>query len=185
MWQENNGQKFVNACWYYRPDQTVHHFQKHFFPQEVFKSGQYRDHPAEDVLDKCFVMYITRFFKGRPRGFPSDKSAYVCDTRYNETESRFRKIKTWSSCVPEESRGKDYQMDLFPTPMPQTRMDSPIKHLLRPDAKPTDPLPKATWGHVNSPPIVGAVHCRPRDPQVCCQPNVACVPFFGLTSTSP
>lgn len=29
-WQDKVGQKWVNACWYYRPEQTVHSFEKHF-----------------------------------------------------------------------------------------------------------------------------------------------------------
>ncbi len=165
-WQDPEGQKWINACWYYRPEQTVHSFEKHFFENEVVKTGQYRDHKIEEVVDRCFVMFFTRYNKGRPRGFPTDKEVYVCEARYNEEKFKLNKIKTWASCVPDEVREKDYEMDLFDVPRKMKKVPSPIKHLLREDAKETDPLPKPTWGAPNAPPIVGAVHRRPREANV-------------------
>ncbi|KAI1007060.1 hypothetical protein K3495_g1161 [Podosphaera aphanis] len=163
-WQDPEGQKWINACWYYRPEQTVHNFEKHFYENEVVKTGQYRDHKIEEVVDRCFVMFFTRYNKGRPRGFPPDKEVYVCEARYNEEKFKLNKIKTWASCVPDEVREKDYEMDLFSTPKKMKKNPSPIKHLLREDAKEDDPLPKPTWGVPNAPPIVGAVHKIPRGP---------------------
>ncbi|KAI6244777.1 Chromatin structure-remodeling complex subunit rsc1 [Erysiphe necator] len=163
-WQDPEGQKWINACWYYRPEQTVHNYEKHFYENEVVKTGQYRDHKIEEVVDRCFVMFFTRFNKGRPRGFPPDREVYVCEARYNEEKFKLNKIKTWASCVPDEVREKDYEMDLFATPKKMKKVPSPIKHLLREDAKENDPLPKPTWGVLNAPPIVGAVHKIPRGP---------------------
>jgi chromatin structure-remodeling complex subunit RSC1/2 len=165
-WQDPEGQKWINACWYYRPEQTVHRYEKHFFENEVVKTGQYRDHHIDEVVDRCFVMFFTRFNKGRPRGFPPDKEVYVCEARYNEDKFKLNKIKTWASCVPDEVREKDYEMDLFDVPRKMKKVPSPIKHLLREDAKEDDPLPKPTWGAANAPPIVGAVHKRPREANV-------------------
>ncbi|KAI0475039.1 hypothetical protein GGR56DRAFT_492962 [Xylariaceae sp. FL0804] len=163
-WQDRQGQKWINACWYYRPEQTVHRHEKHFLENEVVKTGQYRDHPIDQVVDRCFVMFVTRYHKGRPRGFPKDKDVYVCESRYNEERHRLNKIKTWASCMPDEVRDKDYEMDLFDVPHRLRKTPSPIKHLLRDDAKPTDPLPKPTWGAPNAPPLIGAVHCRKPEP---------------------
>ncbi|WEW60388.1 hypothetical protein PRK78_005873 [Emydomyces testavorans] len=162
-WQDTDEQKWVNACWYYRPEQTVHRFDKHFLPNEVMKTGQYRDHRIEEVVDRCFVMFFTRYNRGRPRGFPPEKQVYVCEARYNEEKHKLNKIKTWASCLPDEVREKDYEMDLFDGPRKIRKVPSPIKHLLPADAKETDDLPKPTWGAENAPPIIGAVHCRPRD----------------------
>ncbi|KAL3426155.1 chromatin structure-remodeling complex protein RSC2 [Phlyctema vagabunda] len=160
-WQDSEGQKWVNACWYYRPEQTVHHFEKHFFENEVVKTGRYCDHKVEEIKERCFVMFCTRFFKGRPRGFPADADVYVCEARYNEEKFEMNKIKTWTSCIPDEVRDKDYEMDLFDTPRPAKKVPSPIKHLLQEDATEDGPLPKPTWSAHNCPPIVGAVHRRP------------------------
>ena len=167
IWQEKDGQKWINACWYYRPEQTVHRYEKHFYENEVVKTGQYRDHHLEDIVDRCFVMFFTRYFKGRPRDFPRDKEVYVCEARYNEQQCKINKIKTWASCVPDEVRDKDYEMDLFDQPRKMKKYPSPIKHLLRDDAKEDDPMPKPTFGvDKNAPPIVGAVHKRPREANV-------------------
>jgi chromatin structure-remodeling complex subunit RSC1/2 len=166
MWQDREGEKWINACWYYRPEQTVHRFEKHFFEHEVVKTGQYRDHQIGEVVDRCFVMFVTRFNKGRPRGLPADKHIYVCESRYNEENFRFNKIKTWASCVPDEVRDRDYEMDLFDAPRQMKKVPSPIKHLLREDAKISDELPRPTWGSPNAPPIVGAVHRRPPESHV-------------------
>ncbi|OOF98509.1 hypothetical protein ASPCADRAFT_512767 [Aspergillus carbonarius ITEM 5010] len=162
-WQDSEGEKWINACWYYRPEQTIHHFEKHFYPNEVVKTGQYRDHRVEEIVDRCFVMFFTRYNRGRPRGLPPDKDVYVCEARYNEEKHKLNKIKTWASCLPDEVREKDYEMDLFDAPRRIKKIPSPIKHLLKGDAKETDDLPKPTWGADNAPPVVGAVHRRPRD----------------------
>ncbi|KAI9743308.1 MAG: hypothetical protein M1818_003154 [Claussenomyces sp. TS43310] len=162
-WQDPEGQKWINACWYYRPEQTVHRYEKHFFENEVVKTGRYQDHQIDEIVDRCFVMFFTRFNKGRPRGFPPDKEVYVCEARYNEEKFKLNKIKTWASCVPDEVRDKDYEMDLFDAPRRMRKVPSPIKHLLQEDAREDDPLPKPTWGAANAPPIVGAVHKRPRE----------------------
>lgn len=165
-WQDTDGQQWVNACWYYRPEQTVHQYEKHFYPSEVVKTGQYRDHRVDEIIDRCFVMFVTRFSRGRPRGFDPTKEVYICEARYNEEKHKLNKIKTWASCLPDEVRDKDYEMDMFDTPKRIKKVPSPIKHLLKPDAKPTDKAPAPQWGRENAPPIVGAVHCQPRDENV-------------------
>lgn len=165
-WQDQEGSKWVNACWYYRPEQTVHRFDRHFFENEVMKTGQYRDHPIDDVTDRCFVMFFTRYNKGRPREVGPEKDVYVCEARYNEENHKLNKIKTWASCLPDEVRDKDYEMDLFDAPKKMKKVPSPIAYLLKDDAKETDDLPKPVWGAENAPPKIGAVHKRPRDPKV-------------------
>lgn len=130
------------------------------------KTGQYRDHLVDDIVDRCFVMFHTRFHRGRPRGFPPDKEVYVCEARYNEDRYTFNRIKTWTSCLPDEVRERDYEMDLYPIPRKLKKEQTPIAHLLADNAKETDPLPKPNWGHKDAPPIIGGVHMRPREPNV-------------------
>lgn len=157
----------MNACWYYRPEQTVHRYDRHFYENEVVKTGQYRDHPIDEVVDRCFVMFFTRYNKGRPRNFPADKEIYVCEARYNEEKHKLNKIKTWASCLPDEVRDKDYEMDLFDAPKKMKKFPSPIKYLFKEgEMKESDEVPKPVWGAPNAPPKIGAVHMRPRDPKV-------------------
>lgn len=105
-----------------------------------------------------------------------DKEVYVCEARYNEEKHKLNKIKTWASCLPDEVRERDYEMDLFDPPRKLRKVPSPIKHLLRDGAKPTDPLPKPLWGAPNAPPLIGAVHCREREANV-----GGCIFLFSLS----
>jgi chromatin structure-remodeling complex subunit RSC1/2 len=156
------------------------------------KTGQYRDHPIDEVVDRCFVMFFTRYNKGRPRGFPKDKDVYVCECRYNEEKHKLNKIKTWASCLPDEVRDKDYEMDLFDQPKKLKKVLSPISYTLPKDAKETDELPKPKWGAPNAPPTIGAVHTRPRDPKVsssfskrvCIIINIFCLGFSTSRTNS-
>lgn len=170
-WKDPDGQVWINACWYYRPEQTVHWVEKKFYEKEVVKTGQYRDHNIDEVLGKCFVMFFTRYSRGRPKGIDEAKCPiYVCESRYNETEKHFNKIKTWKSCIPDEVRGQDYELDPFEKQRPLPKLKSPIEHLLPADAKEGDPLPEATMGVENAPPVIGAVFKRARRETVCCRP---------------
>ena len=165
-WEDTEGLKWINACWYYRPEQTVHQYEKHFWPNEVVKTGQYRDHEIDEVLDRCFVMFFTRYTRGRPRNLEHNKEVYVCEARYNEEKHRFNKIKTWASCLPDEVRDKDYEMDLFDVPRRIKKVPSPLKHLLKDDTKEPGSLPTPQWGHPDAPPLVGGIHKMPRDENV-------------------
>lgn len=178
LWQDEAGKKWINACWYYRPEQTVHRVSKRFYKNEVMKTGQYRDHMVDDIVDRCFVMFHTRYHRGRPRGFPPNKEVYVCEARYNEEKYSFNRIKTWTSCLPDEVRERDYEMDFFDIPRKLVKEPTPIAHLLKEGAKENDPLPKPNWGHKDAPPIIGGVHIRPREP------NVSRVPAFVFFPSS-
>ncbi|KAF8250199.1 hypothetical protein K440DRAFT_542050 [Wilcoxina mikolae CBS 423.85] len=162
-WKDLDGRVWINACWYYRPEQTVHWVEKKFFPDEVVKTGQYRDHSIDEVLGKCFVMFFTRYSRGRPKGIDENNCPiYVCESRYNENEKHFNKIKTWKSCIPDEVHNQDYELDPFDKQRTLKKVPSPIAHLLPPDAKESDPLPEAKMGVDNAPPVIGAVFKRAR-----------------------
>ncbi|ODQ68135.1 Bromodomain-containing protein [Nadsonia fulvescens var. elongata DSM 6958] len=164
IWQAHDGQKWINACWYYRPEQTVHRYDKVFLENEVVKSGQYRDHLVDEILEKCFVMFFTKYQRGRPHGI-GNVQVYCCENRYNEIEKTFNKIRTWKACIPDEVRSSDYPMDLFAGVNPLRKVPSPIRHLLPADARDDDPIPEPQLGVDNAPPAIGAVYKRPYDPQ--------------------
>lgn len=165
-WKTVNDEEWINACWYYRPEQTVHQYEKHFYPNEVVKTGQYRDHKIDEVLDRCFVMFYTRYNRGRPRNLPANAEVYVCEARYNEEKYKFNKIKTWASCLPDEVRDKDYEMDLFDAARKIKKVPSPLLSRLKDEAKDTDEMPQPEWKHSNAPPLVGGIHKRQRDENV-------------------
>ncbi|KAI0063253.1 hypothetical protein BV25DRAFT_1802548 [Artomyces pyxidatus] len=110
------GQPGVTVCWYYRPEQTIHPAQRQFWEGEVFKTSHFADHPMEDIVEKIACQFTARHIRGRPRppfwylGWP----LYVCDSRYNDRERIFVKIKNWNSCVPEEVRKSTEFMPIYP-----------------------------------------------------------------------
>ncbi|OBZ78727.1 Chromatin structure-remodeling complex subunit rsc1 [Grifola frondosa] len=114
------GQPGVTACWYYRPEQTFHPAQRQFWEKEVFKTSHFADHPLEDIIEKIACQFTARHIRGRPRppfwypGWP----LYVCDSRYNDRERIFVKIKNWNSCVPEEVRKSTEFMPIYPFERP-------------------------------------------------------------------
>ncbi|CAN6654429.1 chromatin structure-remodeling complex subunit Rsc2p [Trichomonascus vanleenenianus] len=163
IWRAADNQKWINVCWYYRPEQTVHRYDKLFYENEVVKSGQYRDHLVDQILEKCFVMFFTKYQRGRPTGI-GDRAVYCCESRYNENEKAFNKIRTWKACIPDEVRSTDYPMDYFDKPRALRRVYSPIRHLLPEDASEDDPIPEPKMGDPNAPPVIGAVYKRAPQP---------------------
>ena len=164
MWVDKDEQPWVNACWYYRPDQTVHHYEKHFWAHEVVKTGQYRDHPIEDIVGRCFVMFHTRYFKGRPEGVPADRDVYICHFRYNEEKRTFNQIKTWTSCLPEDVRDQNYRTNSWPegSEPEEKKFPSPLMWMLEEEGKVTNQKPASRWGAENAPPVEGGVFTGPR-----------------------
>ena len=76
------------------------------------------------------MQFTARHIRGRPRppfwylGWP----LYVCDSRYNDRERIFVKIKNWNSCVPEEVRKSTEFMPIYPfeRPIYPRRLGSPF-----------------------------------------------------------
>ncbi|WVO24563.1 uncharacterized protein IAS62_005931 [Cryptococcus decagattii] len=76
-----------------------------FYEHEVFKTGQFCDHPVEDIMERISVQFYVKYIRGRPRegefypGWP---------VYYNIV-----RIKNWNSCIPEELRQTDF-MSIIP-----------------------------------------------------------------------
>ncbi|KDR68767.1 hypothetical protein GALMADRAFT_256616 [Galerina marginata CBS 339.88] len=110
------GRPGISVSWYYRPEQTFHPANRQFWEGEVFKTSHFADHPVEDIIEKVACQFTARHIRGRPRppfwhvGFP----LYVCDSRYNDRDRVFVKIKNWNSCVPEEVRQSTEFMPIYP-----------------------------------------------------------------------
>ncbi|GAA5908307.1 hypothetical protein JCM8208_000372 [Rhodotorula glutinis] len=117
-----SAQRCLSVCWYYRPEETVHPASRTFYENEVFKTGVFVDHVVEDFVDRCFVMFFTKYTRGRPRApaWTPAMPLYVCEFRYKDDVKAFKKIKSWSSCVPEEMRKHEYEFE----PYPDDRVDT-------------------------------------------------------------
>ncbi|KAH3682558.1 hypothetical protein WICPIJ_006470 [Wickerhamomyces pijperi] len=159
IWETEKGQRWINACWYLRPEQTVHRVDRLFLENEVFKSGQYRDHPCEEIIGHCFVSFFTRYQRGTP-AFQLKGPMFICEFRYNDNDKNFNKIRTWKACLPDEVRDQE---DLY-TPLPNMRIftkhESPLKKLLPANAHLDMPIPEPVYAAPNAPPLHGAVYLR-------------------------
>ncbi|CDF87844.1 BN860_15742g1_1 [Zygosaccharomyces bailii CLIB 213] len=160
LWSTSDGRKWLNACWYLRPEQTVHRVDRLFYKNEVVKSGQYRDHLVEELVGKCYVVHFTRYQRGDP-DIKLDGPLFVCEFRYNENDKIFNKIRTWKACLPEEIRDQD-ENTISVNGRKFLKYPSPLKNLLPPNAAYNDPMPQPTEGAVNAPPLIGAVYMRPK-----------------------
>lgn len=160
LWSTSDGRKWLNACWYLRPEQTVHRADRLFYKNEVVKSGQYRDHLVEELVGKCYVVHFTRYQRGNP-DIKLDGPLFVCEFRYNENDKIFNKIRTWKACLPEEIRDQD-ENTIPVNGRKFLKYPSPLKNLLPPNATYNDPMPQPTEGAVNAPPLIGAVYLRPK-----------------------
>jgi chromatin structure-remodeling complex subunit RSC1/2 len=162
MLSNGSGGQWINVCWYYRPEQTVHRSSRQFIENEVFKSGQYRDHPANQILAKTFVQFITRYTRGRPKHWDVNERIWVCESRYNDLTKTFSKINQWRACVPEEVRFDEYEMYNFDKQIQPDRYPSPLLHLLNSDEKIVaegDKLPDPLKpGSEDAPPELGAIY---------------------------
>ena len=58
-WQDAEGQNWVNACWYYRPEQTVHRYERHFFENEVVR--KWGTNNEENMIDGRIKASINGF----------------------------------------------------------------------------------------------------------------------------
>ncbi|PPQ69200.1 hypothetical protein CVT26_003640 [Gymnopilus dilepis] len=123
---EKKGQPGITVAWYYRPEQTFHPANRQFWEGEVFKTSHFADHPVEDIIEKVACQFTARHIRGRPRppywyvGWP----LYVCDSRYNDRERTFVKLKNWNSCIPEEVRQSAEFMPIYPF----ERTVYPVRH---------------------------------------------------------
>lgn len=110
------GQQGITVSWYFRPEQTFHPANRTFWEGEVFKTSHFAEHSLEDIIEKIACQFTARHIRGRPRppfwylGFP----LYMCDSRYNDRDRVFVRIKNWNSCVPEEVRKREEFMPIYP-----------------------------------------------------------------------
>ncbi|ORY80739.1 hypothetical protein BCR35DRAFT_325164 [Leucosporidium creatinivorum] len=118
-------QRCISVCWYYRPEETVHPASRQFYENEVFKTGNFSDHSIEDFVERCLVMYHSKYVRGRPKApvWTPGMPIYVCEHRYKDDVKIFKKIKNWPLCLPEEVRRHEYDFE----PFPNEHVDQPLR----------------------------------------------------------
>lgn len=162
LWSAD-GIQYTNVCWYIRPEQTCHRVDRLFYMNEVCKTGEYLDHLVEDIVAPCYVIFLTHYQKGDipPNLLPEGTEWFICEFRYNANTYAFNRIRTWKACLPDEIRHIDQPIVPINEPRKLIKFESPIKHLLTPDAQDASDVAPTPGPNKNGPPLVGAVFSKP------------------------
>lgn len=163
LWS-SDGVHYTNVCWYIRPEQTLHRVDRLFYVNEVCKTGEYRDHLADDIIGPSYVIFLTHYQKGDipPNMLPPGTEWFICEFRYNANSFAFNRIRTWKACLPDEIRHIDQPIVPINEPRKLVKYELPLKHLLLPNAHEDMLIAAPTAGpHPNGPPVNGAVYLRP------------------------
>lgn len=119
-----SGETGLDATWFLRPDQTVHPYASRFYTSEVLKASGSHEHMVEEIQERCFVLFVRDFIRGRPMEWKQGQSIYVCEQRYNETYKSLSKIKNWASCLPPGHKPSDMKLNPFPEPLVLKKLPS-------------------------------------------------------------
>ncbi|KAL1412641.1 hypothetical protein Q8F55_000388 [Vanrija albida] len=118
----------VTVCWYSRAEETVHPAEQGFFENEVFKTGNFCDHPVADIIEKVAVQPVDSAVRGRPipPAFFPGWPRYVCRARYIDKANLFIAIKNWRVVIPEEIRASNPASVVpYERPITLTKVKSP------------------------------------------------------------
>ncbi|KAF9979523.1 hypothetical protein BGZ65_006438 [Modicella reniformis] len=124
LWEDESGETGLDATWFLRPEQTVHPYASRFYPSEVLKASGSHEHTVEEIQEKCFVLYVRDFVRGRPMEWKQGQNIYVCEQRYNETYKSLSKIKNWASCLPPGHKPSDMKLNPYPEPLNLKKLPS-------------------------------------------------------------
>ncbi|CAH1134905.1 unnamed protein product [Ceutorhynchus assimilis] len=92
LWKDKDtGKRFAYGHHYLRPHETFHEPTRKFFSNEVMRVPLYEAVPVELVMERCWVMDINTFCKGRPIGAQEDH-IYICEYRVDKAAKMFSKV---------------------------------------------------------------------------------------------
>ncbi|KAJ3090067.1 hypothetical protein HK102_004777 [Quaeritorhiza haematococci] len=101
----------------------VHKASQKFMENEVFKTNHFEPYYIEEIVGRCYVLFVRDYVRGKPPGF-NMADVFVCESRYNEQHKQYAKIKNWASCVPDSLRGKEVELELYDTPIVPNKVSS-------------------------------------------------------------
>ncbi|KAJ3046530.1 hypothetical protein HK097_000773, partial [Rhizophlyctis rosea] len=119
IWARGSGQQRregVTVTWYLRPEQTVHKATQRFMEKEVFRTSEKKDYYASEIVGRCHVLYVRDYIRGKLKG-AKPEDTYVCENRYDDKAKQYAKVKDWNSGLPRSARGREVDLDLYPSPI--------------------------------------------------------------------
>ncbi|KAJ3416494.1 hypothetical protein HDV05_001231 [Chytridiales sp. JEL 0842] len=105
------------ANWLLRPEQTVHKATQRFMENEVLKSNRSETYVIDDLIGRCWVLYVKDYVRGKPKGADM-KHVYVCESRYNDQAKATSRIKMWNP------KFKEPELELYETPIVPVKVAS-------------------------------------------------------------
>ncbi|KAI9105477.1 Bromodomain-containing protein [Phlyctochytrium arcticum] len=158
----------ITACWYLRPEQTVHTAGTRFMQNEVFKTNHTEEYKADEIIGRCWVLFIRDYVRGKPVGAKME-DVYVCESRYTEQAKQYTRIKYWAACMPEGAKNQELNLELYPAPLIPQKIDSTFFTEQNLSNKiPTSygtSTRNASWGQPTGPPIEFP-HSRTQSPHM-------------------
>lgn len=170
----------MDATWFLRPEQIVYPYSSRFYPSEVLKASGSHEHMVDEIQERCFVLFIRDFIRGRPMEWKQGQSIYLCEQRYSETYKSLSRIKNWASCYPPGHKPSDMKLNPFPEPLVLKKlpsanmMDKAGKHDADGSSRSSTPHDTSSMGskgasadgsrrnqHAGSPPLTKAHQASP------------------------
>ena len=96
LWKGPDGRQYLQAVYYYRPEETFHLATKTFFVNEVLRSNDVFVHPLAQVIRRCYVAFVRDYQRSTPAGIP-EEDYFVCESRYTTKGRAMSRIKQWQS----------------------------------------------------------------------------------------
>ena len=100
LYIDPDGNKLIYGHHYLRPSETFHEPSRKFFPNELLRSPISGIAPLEAVKGICYVMDLSTYCKGRPKG-AKEEDVFVCEFRIDKYAKSFEKIRKiqYSICL--------------------------------------------------------------------------------------
>ena len=95
LFKDADGKSFVVGHHYIRPHEVFHEPTRKFYNNELMRGTAFETIPIEMVIDTCWVLDVSTYFKGRPLNC-NEKHVYVAEFKVDKGCKQFTTIKSKS-----------------------------------------------------------------------------------------
>lgn len=92
LYKDDKGNKFVLGHHYLRPNEVYHEPTRKFYKNELMRTSIFESIPINLVIDTCWVLDPTNYFKGRPIN-SKEEHVYICEYKVDKQARVFSVIK--------------------------------------------------------------------------------------------
>lgn len=117
LYKDDKGNRFVLGHHYLRPNEVYHEPTRKFYKNELMRTSIFESIPINLVIDTCWVLDPTNYFKGRPIN-SKEEHVYICEYKVDKQARVFSVIKK-STRQPIST--KPYAFYKFEEPLRQRR----------------------------------------------------------------